>query len=184
MKAREKLLVAGTIGLGLLLVTAHLPRTGREPVPPVDAGAPVAEDDRPASVPAATLELVATGRAELKPLPAGMRNPFRPAANGATGNTPTTGDHARSTWERGAEKVAALRLTGILDEKVRLAALINGKPMRAGDRVTERGVVLGYRGELFFKKFGGKLQEPPDESRQPDEGAWDNEPQDTDEADS
>jgi hypothetical protein len=170
MRKSEKLLLAGTIGLGLLLAVTQLPGKGHQrrapevpaPQPPADNGV------GKALPPPATLELLATHRVELKPLAPGTRNPFRPLANGASGGE-GTGPTARGTaWEIGMEKVSELKLTGILDERTRLAALINGKPVRAGDhvgdltvvRVTEHGVVLEYQGQRFFKKLFERLGEP------------------------
>ena len=186
MRKKEKLLLAGTIGLGLVLAVTQLPGKGRErrgPAEPV-AQEPANEGPAKALPPPATLELLATHRVELKPLAPGMRNPFRPVANGASvgGGTITTPEG--TTWEIGMEKVAQLRLTGILYERTQLAALIDGKPVRAGDRigelevvrVTEHGVVLEYRGERFFKKLFKRLGEPS----APGQGAPADEPGDTD----
>jgi hypothetical protein len=170
MKQREKVLLMGTIGLGLVLSVTYLPGKGRERAVPAEPAAqqPAGEDHSEALPPPATLELLATHRVELKPLAPGMRNPFRPVSTGTSGSGHTVTTPEGTTWEIGMEKVAALKLTGILYERTRLAALINGKPVRAGDRVgdltvvrvTEHGVVLEYQGERFFKKLFKRLGEP------------------------
>jgi len=176
MKKSEKMLLAGTIGLGVVMAATVMGGKGRQqPAPsgPVAQAAP----GQPAAKPAAraTLELLATKRVELKPLDPEMRNPFRasgaPSDGGATdGVTP-----ASRAQETGEELVAQLQLTGIFDEDGGLAALVNGTLVRAGDRVGElevvrvdpRGVVFKYQRELLFKPFYNRLGEP----REPDEGS-------------
>jgi hypothetical protein len=178
-------MLVGTIGLGVVLAATHLPGKGRERRTPAEPAAQQpADEEHATALPApATLELLAAHRVELKPLEPGMRNPFRPVGNGSSGDQAIT-TPAGPTWEIGMEKVAALKLTGILYERTRLAALINGKAVRAGDRVgdltvvrvTEHGVVLEYKGEQFFKKLFKRLGEPS----APGQGASADEPGDMD----
>jgi hypothetical protein len=156
MKKTEKLLLAATAGLGLVLAVAGLPGKGKGTAP---AGAPGPAAAAPAAPPEAraasppALELLLTKRAELRPVPPGMRDPFRPP-----NTNPVRADAAEQpASQTGAQRLAELKLTGVFEEAGEPAALINGKQVRVGDiigglrveEVTSHSVRLEYRGERF-----------------------------------
>ncbi len=183
MKTSEKILLAGTIGLGLVIAAAHLPGKGRGGAAPPGPAMRSAVGKSAAKVPPATLELLATKQVALKPLPPKIRNPFRPVPEEPVQQEIKDPAPVTTARKIGAEKVARLRLTGIFDEAGGLAALVNGKVVRAGDRigelsvvrVTARGVVLEYRGERFFKELYKRFGEPPE----PGQGSSTTEPGET-----
>jgi len=177
MKKSEKVLLAGTIGLGLVMAVTVLGGKGRQqPAASLGpAGRPAPGETPAAPTTRPTLELLAAKRVELKPLEPDLRNPFR--VSGVVSGEEATDSISRApvAQKTGAERVTRLELTGIFDEDGGLAALINGKLVRAGDhigdlrvvKVDPRGVVFEYQRELLFKPFYNRLGEP----RGPEEGS-------------
>ena len=161
MKKNEKILLIGTIGLGLVLAATVLPGKGKgatqQPQQTEHQGVVVKKPAPP------TLELLASGRVKFEPLPAQMRNPFRAPVYGA--------DHKLVDF---SERVEALEVTGIFNDGGALVAMINGRKLRTGDtlngltvrHITRSGIRFEYEGKYQFKR----LYKPPTKGTRPDDG--------------
>ena len=181
MKKSEKILLVGTIGLGLVMAVSVLGGKGGRKAASLGPAGQTAPGTTAKTASRATLELLATKRVALEPLEPQLRNPFRPPKvkpeEAETDGLPPGAPVRRI----GMGKVAQLQLTGIFDEAGGLAALVDGKFVRAGDPVGElrvvkvepHGVAFEYRGEVFFKKFYEPLQGP----REPEQGPSSSRPQ-------
>jgi hypothetical protein len=183
MKASEKILLVVTIGLGVTFGVTHLGGLGRQVKPSATAPAGQPASSAPAA-PAtrSTLELLASKRTALRPLPDAGRNPFRPV---------TTDGALKGV-------VLEIKVTGILGEAEPLTALISGRIVPAGDpvdgltllrigpgeqavepllkgvrvqdgsriggltvvRVTARGVVFRYEDRTFFVELFNRAAHP------------------------
>lgn len=190
MKKSEKILLVGTIGVGLVLVATSLPGKGRRGAAP--AGPAVESRACGAAVAPAgpgTLELLARGKVALKPLVPGMRNPFRPirapsaevgvqVAIKVTGIFGEEGEPAafvKGELIAPGTGTAGLTVVRMADEKERLAVLLKGTLVRAGDTIAElkvvrvgrRGVWLEHRGQRFFVQLYKRL----DRSDEPEKGS-------------
>ena len=164
MKKNEKILLIGTIGLGLVLAATVLPGKGKGGKPEPEQteqteiqGVASKKKARP------TLELLASGRVEFEPLLAEMRNPFRAPAHGEENKLADI-----------SEKVWALKVTGIFNEGGGLVAMINGKRRRTGDtidgltvrHITRSGIGFEYEGKYLFRT----LYKPPTKGTRSDGG--------------
>lgn len=169
MKKSEKVLLIGTIGLGVVMAVSVVGgKAGRQAALLGLAAQNVPGTTAAKTAPRATIELLATKRVALEPLEPQLRNPFRPPEVRSEETEKDSISPGAPVRRIGMEKVAQLQLTGIFDEDGGLAALVDGKVVRAGDPVGElrvvkvepRGVVFEYRGEVFLKKFYEPLQGP------------------------
>jgi len=176
VKKSEKVLLIGTIGFGLVLVASSLPGKGGQSAPVADGGAQgVSAGPKAKQAPALTLELLATKRVELTPLPNDLRNPFRLVQEDPRAEQTRLGVQVTAIFgEEGqlaalvktkvleAEKAAGdLTVVRVTAEDGARAALGKSTVVRAGDTigslqvvsVKRGGVVLEYRGKRFIGKL-------------------------------
>jgi len=118
MKTSEKVLLAATIGLGVILAAACLPGRGRTGRSSAHEGGSLPAQPAAAKADAVppTLELLATGGVELAPVPEKLRNPFRPIL----------------TMKTRPGVPVELRVTGIFGEEGNRAALLSGERLEPG----------------------------------------------------